>query len=190
MDWLTFTVAMTKTLAWPLTTIMLAVLAIRVFREPIAELINRISKLKFGRMSMEAKASKIDAEIVKRVKAIIAPETADGAKPAAASGPEPALSENLDADHLVIRDSNGLTRIIAGTVESGEPFLALIDEEGEIRASLSAGSAADPAGVAMLMFSRKGLPPGDMAAMIGTENSDSSGAVGVRDSSGVWKEMS
>jgi hypothetical protein len=42
----------------------------------------------------------------------------------------------------------------------------------------------------MLMFSGKGWPPGDMAAMIGTENRDGSGAVGIRDSSGTWKEMS
>jgi hypothetical protein len=91
----------------------------------------------------------------------------------------------------VIRDSKDRPRVILGTVEpSGEPFLALIDEAGEVRASLSASSAADPTGVAMLMFPRKGRPPGDVAAMIGAENSDGSGAVGVRDSSGTWKEMS
>src|ERR1700676_2600138 len=102
---------MTKALAWPLTTIVLAVSAITVFRKPIGELIGRISKLKFGRMSMEAKASKADAEIVKMVKAITAQQAAD--------------EEHLDADRLVIRDSKGLPRIVAGTVESGEPFLAL-----------------------------------------------------------------
>jgi hypothetical protein len=177
MDWLSFIAAMTKALAWPLTTAVLIISAIRVFRKPIGELIGRISKFKFGRISMETKASKVDREIVKLVREI----TASPAMPG---------EEHFETRRLVIRDTKGLVRILAGTVESGEPFVALIDEDGEIRASLSASSASDPTGVAMLMFSGKGRRPGDMAAMIGTENSDGSGTVGICDSSGTWKEMS
>jgi hypothetical protein len=156
---------------------VLVISAINVFREPIGELIGRISKFKFGRMSMETKTLKVDQEIVKLVREITASPSMPG-------------EEHFETQRLVIRDSEGLVRILAGTVESGEPFLALIDEEGEIRASLSASSVSNPTGVAMLMFSGKGRAPGDMAAMIGTENSDGSGAVGIRDSSGAWKEMS
>lgn len=74
----------------------------------------------------------------------------------------------------------------------GAPFLALIDEDGEVRATLAAGSAADPAdpeGIVMLMFRGKGTAPHEMASFIGVER-DGSGAVGVRDSSGGWKEIS
>jgi hypothetical protein len=177
VDWLTFIAAMTKALAWPLTAMVLAVSAIKIFREPISDLIGRISKLKFGRVSVEAKASKVDAEIVKLVREITALPAMPG-------------EEHFETRRLVIRDSKGLPRIIAGTVESGEPFLALIDEEGAIRASLSASSAADSTGVAMLWFPGKGRPLRDMASFIGAESTDGSGAVGIRDSSGTWKEMS
>ena len=77
---------------------------------------------------------------------------------------------------------------MASTVVSGEPFLALIDEAGESRAILIAGSSADPNGVAMLMFARKGMPT-EISSFIGAE-SDGSGTVAVRDSTGAWKEMS
>jgi hypothetical protein len=43
---------------------------------------------------------------------------------------------------------------------------------------------AETAEVAMIMFSVKGRPPGEMAAMIGNENRDANGALGIRDSSG------
>ena len=77
-------------------------------------------------------------------------------------------------------------------MESGAPFLALIDEDGEVRATLAAGSAAGPADldeIVMLMFRGKGTAPHEMASFIGAER-DGSGAVGLRDSSGGWKEMS
>ena len=41
----------------------------------------------------------------------------------------------------------------------------------------------------MLIFRGKGQPTNDMASVIGAER-DGSGIVGVRDSSGGWKEMS
>ena len=92
----------------------------------------------------------------------------------------------------MIRDAKGRPRILASTVESGAPFLALIDEDGEVRATLAAGSAADPAdheAIVMLMLRGKGTAPHRIASFIGAER-DGSGAVGVRDSSGGWKEMS
>jgi len=73
-------------------------------------------------------------------------------------------------------------------VESGVPFLALLDEEGQARATLTVSPAADPEGVAILWFARKGTLA-EMASFIGAEN-DGSGTVEVRDSAGAWKEMS
>jgi hypothetical protein len=177
VDWLSFIAAMTKALAWPLIVVVLAVSAMKIFREPISDLIRRIVTMKAGPFSAKVKAPGAD-EIVKKIGEVAAHLIAgDG--------------EHLDAQRLVIRDSKDRPRVILGTVEpSGEPFLALFDEDGEVRASLSAGSAADPAGVAMLLFPGKGRPPGDMAALIGAESSDGSGAVGIRDSSGTWKEIS
>ena len=77
--------------------------------------------------------------------------------------------------------------MLAATVESGEPFLTLIDEDSRPRATLVAASATDPDGLAMLFF--HGESAGDTASFIGAER-DGSGAVGIRDSSGIWKEMS
>src|ERR1700730_17989063 len=104
MDWLSFIAAMTKALAWPLTTAVLIISAIRVFRKPIGELIGRISKFKFGRISMETKASKVDREIVKLVREITASPAMTG-------------EEHFETRRLVIRDTKGLVRILAGTVE-------------------------------------------------------------------------
>ncbi len=63
---------------------------------------------------------------------------------------------HLDADRLVIRDSNGHVRLIAGVLEgSGEAYLAIADADGQIRTSLASSSEADPDGRAMLMFCGK-----------------------------------
>jgi hypothetical protein len=48
---------------------------------------------------------------------------------------------------------------------------------------------ADHDGIAMLMFRGKGKAPYETASFIGAD-CDGSGAVGVCDSSGAWKEMS
>jgi hypothetical protein len=177
VDWLTFIASMTKALAWPFTAMVLAVSAMIVFREPISDLIRRTVAMKAGPFSAKAKTLGPD-KIVKQIQEIAAHLAA-------------ADTEHLDALRLVIRDAKDRPRVLLGTVEpSGEPFLALVDEDVEVRASLSASSAADATGVAMLLFPGKGRPPGDMAAFIGADSSDGSGAVGIRDSSGNWKEMS
>jgi hypothetical protein len=159
--------------SWPLAAIVVS--AMIIFSKPIVELIRGVNRLKPGVVSITAKASHQEAEIEKRVRAILGEFASSGAV-------------HLDIQRLVIRDTQGRPRIIASTVEvSGEPFLALIDEEGDVRASLSASSATDPTGVAMLMF--LGGPPCNMAAFIAADSSAESGAVGIRDSSGIWKEM-
>jgi hypothetical protein len=178
MDWLSFIAAMTKALAWPLTVGVLVVAAIIVLREPISDLVGRIVTMKAGPVSVKTRPPNRDPEVVKQIQEIAAHLAA-------------ADTEHLDALRLVIRDTRNRPRIIIATGEpSGEPFLALIDENGEVRASLSASSAADPTGVAMLLFPAKGRPPADMAAFIGADSSDGGGAVGIRDSSGTWKEIS
>jgi hypothetical protein len=80
--------------------------------------------------------------------------------------------DHADVERLVIRDAKGRPRILASTVESGAPFLALIDEDGEVRATLAAGSpadSADPEGIVMLMFRGKGKAPHEIASLIGAE---------------------
>jgi hypothetical protein len=162
---------------WSLSVPVMVILAMLIFREPIAALIRRVVEFKAGRVSMKAKGPSLDREVMTEIKEIAAQQAATD-------------DEHLEARRLVIRDSKGRVRILASTLESsGEAFLALVDEDGEVRASLGACSSADPTGVAMLLFPRKGRPPGDMASFIGAE-ADGSGAVGIRDSSGTWREMS
>lgn len=97
--------------------------------------------------------------------------------------------DGLDSRRLVIRDSLGRTRILAMTIGDGSPVFALLDEKGDVRAALAASPADNPKGVAMLEFPRKGRPLGDSAALIGAE-SDGTGTIGIRDSSGLRHEMS
>jgi hypothetical protein len=161
---------------WSLSVLLIVIAAMLIFREAIREIISRSHELKAGRyFSLKAKPSRPDQAIAQIVRELSA-----------------AGQVQSDVDRLVIRDAQGRPRILASTVESGAPFLALIDEDGEVRATLAAGSAADPADpneIAMLMFRGKGKAVGDMASFIGAER-DGSGAVGVRDSYGSWKEMS
>ena len=90
------------------------------------------------------------------------------------------IEQPVDTRRLVIRGAQGRPRILASTLDSlGSGFPRGLDEYGEERASLSASSATDPSGVALLLFPGKCRPPGDMASMIGAEM-DGSGAVGVR----------
>lgn len=161
---------------WSLSVPAMVVAAMLIFRGPLGMLISSGShEFKAGRFfSWKAKrpsgpSPQVLAQIVREI----------------AQAPE---EEHFDGRRLVIRDAQGRPRIVASTVPTGEPFLALIDEEGESRASLIAGSARDPGAVALLMFARKGVA-GEMASFIGAEN-DGTGAVAVRDSAGAWKEMS
>jgi hypothetical protein len=161
---------------WSLSVPAIVIAAMLIFRGPLGALISQGNhEFKAGRFFIwKAKrpsgpTPQILAQIVREI----------------AQAPE---EGQFDGRRLVIRDAQGRPRILASTVASGEPFLALIDEGGEIRCSLTAGQAADPEGVAMLMFARKGTP-GEMVSFIGGAN-DGSGTVGVRDSAGTWKEMS
>jgi hypothetical protein len=161
---------------WSLSVPIIVIAAMLIFRGPLGSLIGQGShEFKAGRFfSWKARrASGPSPQVIAQI--------AHGIAQAAAE-------EQLDVRRLVIRDSEGRPRIVASTVPSGEPFLALIDDAGEARVSLMASSAADPSGVAILMFARRGTP-NEMASFIGAEN-DGSGAVGVRDSTGAWKEMS
>lgn len=161
---------------WSLSVPLMVISAMLIFYSPIAALVGRIVEVKAGRVSMKTKAQRLDPEIMKQLQEIVSQAAAD--------------EEHLDARRLVIRDSQGQPRIIAATLEpSGEAFLVLVDENGEVRVSLSASSAADPTGIAMLLFPGKGRPPSEMASFIGAEG-DGSGAVAVRDSSGILHEMS
>jgi hypothetical protein len=165
--------------AWPLSALALGLAAMLIFREPIGTFIRRSHEWKAGGFfSAKAKPSGSDSRIIEQaIRKIL--ETSPG-------------QDQADVDRLVIRDAKGRPRLLASTVESGAPFLALIDEDGEVRATLAAGSAAepgDPDGIVMLMFRGKGIAPHEMASFIGAER-DGTGAVGVRDSSGGWKEMS
>ena len=157
-----------------LSVLLIAVSAMLIFRAPIAALIGRIVEVKAGRVSMKAKAPVPDPEIMKQVLQIAAQQAAVD-------------EEHLDAQRLVIRDSANRPRILASTLPSGEPFLALFDEVARPRASLTASSAVDPNGIAVLVF--HGETASETASFIGAE-CDGSGAVGVRDSSGAWHEMS
>ena len=161
---------------WSLSVAAIAISAMLIFRKAVGALISRSHELKAGRyLSLKAKPSGLDSAIERLVRDL------------AAAG-----QDQVDVDRLVIRDAKGRPRILASTVQSGAPFLALIDEDGEVRATLAAGSPADPAdpkGIVMLMFRGKGTAPHEMASFIGSER-DGTGAVGVRDSSGGWKEMS
>jgi hypothetical protein len=164
------------TFPWSLSVAAIAISAMVIFRKAVGELISRSHELKAGRyLSLKAKQSGLDPAIARLVRGL------------AAAG-----QGQADVDRLVIRDAKGRPRILASTVESGAPFLALIDEDGEVRATLAAGSVADPTdpeGIVMLMFRGKGTAPHEMASFIGAER-DGTGAVGMRDSSGGWKEMS
>ena len=144
-----------------------------IFREAIRDIVGRSHELKAGRyVSLKAKPSRPDPAIAQLVRELSA-----------------AGQEQSDVDRLIIRDAKGRPRILASTVETGEPFIALLDEDREIRATLALSSNEDPNGVAMLTFRRRGQAVGDMASLIGAER-DGSGTVGVCDSSGAWKEMS
>jgi len=161
---------------WSLSVPVVVIAAMIIFKGPLGALISQGShEFKAGRFfSWKAKrpsgpTPQVLAQIVREIA-------------------QAEAEEHLDIRRLVIRDSAGRARIVASTVESGEPFLALIDDAGESRAALIAGSAADPNGVALLMFAKKGMPA-EMSSFIGADN-DGSGALGVRDSAGAWKEMS
>jgi hypothetical protein len=161
---------------WSLSVPVMVIAAMLIFRGPLGALISNAShEFKAGRFfSWKAKRpSGPTPQILAQIAREIAQAPEEG---------------QFDGRRLVIRDAQGRPRILASTVVSGEPFLALIDEGGEIRCSLTAGQAADRDGVAMLMFARKGTPA-EMASFIGAEN-DGSGTVAIRDSAGVWKEMS
>jgi hypothetical protein len=161
---------------WSVSVLVIVIAAMFIFREAIREIISRSHELKAGRyFSLKAKPSRADPAIAQLVREL-----------------STAGQEQSDVDRLVIRDAKGRPRILASTVESGAPFLALIDEDGEVRATLAAGSPIDPSdpdGIVMLMFRGKGKAPNEMASFIGAER-DGSGAVGVCDSTGAWKEMS
>jgi hypothetical protein len=162
---------------WSLSVPIMVIAAMIIFRRPLGSLIGQGShEFKAGRFfSWKARrplgpTPQIFAQIAREI----------------AQAPE---EEHFDGRRLVIRDAQGRPRILASTVASGEPFLALIDEGGEIRCSLIAGQAADPDGVAaVLMFARRGSPT-EMASFIGAEN-DGTGTLAIRDSAGAWKEMS
>jgi hypothetical protein len=159
---------------WSVSVTIIVVAAMYFFREPISDFISRSHELKAGRfLSLKAKRPdvKIMEQVLESVKA--AAQAAEG---------------ELDTQRLVIRDSKDLPRIIVSTAPSGDPFLALFDEEGEVRVSLSASSTRDPNGVAMPIFRGKGRGPEEIASLIGAEL-DGSGTVGVRNSLGEWQEV-
>jgi len=161
---------------WSLSVTVIVVAAMLIFREPLGSLISQGShEFKAGRF-FSWKARRPPGPSPKRLAQIFREIG------------EATSEEGSDVQRLVIRDSQGRPRILASTVESGEPFLALFDEEGALRAALMAGLAADQDSVAMLTFPRKGMPA-EMASFIGAE-SDGSGAMGVCDSAGDWKEIS
>ena len=158
---------------WSLSVLVMAITAMIIFREPIAVLISRSHELRAGRF-FSLKAKPIDPKLIE-----------DALRKAGETAAE--LWEQLDTRRLVIRDVQGRPRIIASTLPSEESFLALFDQAGQPRATLVASSAIEPDGIAMLLF--HGQTAGEMASFIGAEH-DGSGAIGVRDSSGVWKEIS
>src|SRR6266851_900178 len=157
-----------------LTVLVLALAAMLIFREPIAKFLGRILEMKAGPVSVKAQAPCPDPAIIKQIEEIAARQAV-------------ADEKHLDVQRLVIRDSAGRPRILASTLPSGEPFLALFDEAGRPRASLTASSATDPDEIAILVF--HGQTAGETASFIGAER-DGSGAVGFRDSSGSLRVMS
>ena len=96
--------------------------AMLIFRGPLGALISSAShEFKAGSIfQLEGEAAlwtdpQVFAQIVR--------EIAQGAE-----------EGQFDGRRLVIRDAQGRPRILASTVASGEPFLALIDEGGEFGA--------------------------------------------------------
>lgn len=160
---------------WSLTTLIIAITAMFLFRESMGGLIERTYDLKAGKIWVKAEQRTADIEkIEQEVQRVIAQSAT--------------TDTQLDTDRLIIRDSNGHARIVAGVMEgSGEAYLAIADADGQIRTSLVSSSRGDPDGLAMLMFSGKSSD--ELASFIGAE-ADGSGSVGIRDSSGAWKEMS
>jgi hypothetical protein len=152
--------------AWSLCVMMITVAAMIIFRKPIIALIDRSHKVKAGVFSIEA--SKLDS-----IRRAVIREKVPGAK-------------ELDIRDLIIRDSRGRPRIYASTAESGQPFLALLDEDGYPRAVLSASANTDRDGVAMLTFPKR--DESSIASFIGAEH-DGTGAVGIQDRDGTWREM-
>ncbi len=67
--------------------------------------------------------------------------------------------------------------------------MSLLDEDGEIRATLVASSATDPDGTAFLFFRGKDRPVTEMASLIGSLR-DGTGTVVVRRDSGESIEIS
>ena len=161
---------------WSLSVLLMVVAAMLIFRRALSELISRSREVSAGPFRLKAEHAvnpKFLEEALREVR--------EGAA---------SIEQQVDTRRLVIRDAQGRPRILASTLEPlGAAFLAIFDEDGEARASLVASSASDQSGVALLLFPGKGRPPGDMASMIGAEM-DGSGTVGVRNSSGAWKEMS
>jgi len=156
-----------QSLAWPVAAVIIAF----IFRRPIEGLLGQISELKAGPVTVKMGLPQAEREAIERaVDELIASE--------------PAEDGLVDAKKLVIRDSEGRARIVAATIPSGEPFLSLVDEDGQTRAFLFAARNADSDGVSMLSFRGKG-ENADMAGYIGAGH-DGTSQVGVRDRNG-WK---
>lgn len=166
--------ALVMAFPWSLSVLIIAIAAMILFRQPISELIDRIREVKFkaGRFSLTT--SRLDSEVVAQINR----EVRESA----------AAQDEADLRRLAIRDSNGRVRILASTVETGAPYLALIDEDQNIRVALVASPATELDAVAMLTFYGIGQRPDEMGALIGAER-DGSGTVGMRNSSGEWKEI-
>lgn len=70
MDWLTFSLELTKALAWPVTTVIVTML----FRKPLAELIPFLKSLKYKDLEMEFSRG---VEEVKKEALVAIPQTAE-----------------------------------------------------------------------------------------------------------------
>jgi hypothetical protein len=115
---------------WSASVMVISIAAMLIFRRPIRNLIYRSRQVKAGPVTFRAGAvrlEKVEEEIKKIPRARSAEEDLD------------------DVRRLVIPDCQGRPRILASTVQSGEPFLALLDEEGEARVTLAASASAGPA---------------------------------------------
>jgi hypothetical protein len=103
---------------WFLSVPVVVIAAMLIFRGSLGAPISSAShEFKAGRFfSWKAKRpsgpTQVLAQIVREI----------------AQAPE---GEQFDGRRLVIRDAQGRPRLLASTVASGEPFLALIDEGGE-----------------------------------------------------------
>jgi hypothetical protein len=168
-------------IAWPAMTGIVVLVGMILFRRNIGAFIDR---------AYEVNRRGIKAEAPSRLVKKIAEQIARDLNAAKEDG------VTIDGDSLVIRDSSGQPRILAGTGPGGEAFITIMDGAGLPRVVLAASSAVDVASseaeaevAGLLGFPDSEQAMKNFAAVIGSM-SDGTGSVVVKTNSGELKEFS